>query len=242
MKDKMADKNKIKYGLTNVHFAELSFNAETQQYSYEKPVRFPGAVSLTLDPTGSKDPFYADDIVYSQTETNTGFEGDFEVARVIDAFKKQILGVKFDAAKKRWKVNADDVSKEFALLFEFSGDKSKTRYIFYRCSAGRPSVSGSTKEETATPETETLSLTAMPRENDHEIYNYVEPDSPDYNSWYDDVKEPDAAATTYTEEELNAMTLGELEAIALTWNIDVSEITTKAGLIEAILEAQQAAA
>lgn len=238
----MADKNKIKYGLTNVHFAKLTFDAQQQKYTYATPIRFPGAVSLSLDPTGSKEPFYADDIVYSQTETNTGLEGDFEVARVIDDFRKEILGATYDAVKKRWKVNADDISQEFALLFEFSGDKSKTRYVFYRCSADRPGVSGSTKEETATPETETLALTAMPRENDHEIYNWVEPDSPDYDTWYTEVKEPDAAVTTYTEEELNAMSLTELTAIAEVWDIDTSEITTKADLVAAILAAQKAAA
>ena len=49
----MADKNKIKYGLTNVHFAKLTFDAQQQKYTYGTPIRFPGAVSLSLDPTGS---------------------------------------------------------------------------------------------------------------------------------------------------------------------------------------------
>ena len=82
----------------------------------------------------------------------------------------------------------------------------------------------------------------MPRENDHEIYNWVEPDSPDYDTWYTEVKEPDAAVTTYTEEELNAMSLTELAAIAEVWDIDTSSITTKADLVAAILAAQEAAA
>lgn len=188
--NKMADKNKIKYGICNVYFSEIDTYDAKEGYTYKAPVKFPGAVSMSLSATGSNNPFYADNIVYTTSETNTGYEGDFEVAKVIDAFKKDILGVVFNETTKQWFESADAVSKEFALGFEFDGDVSKTRYWLYRCKAEKPDIASQTKEETADPQTETLALTIMPRENDHQVLTWAEPDGTNYATWFESVKQP----------------------------------------------------
>lgn len=243
----MADTNKIKYGLSNVHYAPITgyaLNEETgkYEYTYATPVKFPGAVNVSFSATGSNNPFYADNIVYTTSETNTGYEGDLEMAKIIDSFRKDILSERYDEVKKQWYESADAVTKEFALLFEFDGDVSKTRHCLYRCKTGRPDIAGSTKEETADPETETLNITVMPRENDHQVKTRCGVDGINYDNWYSAVSQPDDAVTTYTQEELEAMNLSELVAIAAIWSIDTDEITTKAALVTAILEAQEAAA
>ena len=53
--------NKVKFNLWNVHYAPLLTNT-TSSISYGKPIPIPGAVSLSLDPTGENSAFYADGI------------------------------------------------------------------------------------------------------------------------------------------------------------------------------------
>lgn len=60
--------------------------------------------------------------------------------------------------------NVSETAK-FTLLFEFDGDINAIRHVLYNCSASRPSIESETKDDTIEPGTETLSLTADPRED-----------------------------------------------------------------------------
>ena len=77
----MGNRNKVRYGLKNVHYALLS-SSEDGTVSYGKPVVWPGAVSIKFSAQGSQEPFYADDIKYYVTSSNTGYNGDLETALV----------------------------------------------------------------------------------------------------------------------------------------------------------------
>lgn len=150
--------NKIKFGLKNVHYAVATI-ASDGSATYATPVAFPGAVSLSMEPQGETTPFYADNVVYYTGITNTGYEGDLEMARFSDSFKKDVLGYIEDANGLLIEnVNAYPV--HFALMFQFEGDEKATRHVLYNCTVARPTTAGSTKNETVEPQTETATVRA----------------------------------------------------------------------------------
>ncbi len=153
------EKNKVKFGLNKVHYAKiLSFDDEGVP-TFAEPVRIPGAVSLSIDAEGEASNFYADDGVYYVLNNNSGYTGDLEIALVPLDFATDILGEKLDKNGVLTENNTAEVS-QFALLFEFSGDKNKIRHCLFCCSASRPATESSTIEDEKEVKTETLSLTA----------------------------------------------------------------------------------
>lgn len=156
--------NKVKYNLKNVHAAKLT-KGNDGTFTYATPRAIPGAVSISLEAEGESSPFYADGIVYFRSTSNNGYSGDLEIALIHEWFRTEILQEAKDANGVL--VERSDITQSvyFALLFEFDGDVNAIRHVLYNCAASRPSIESETKEETIEPGTETLSLTADPRED-----------------------------------------------------------------------------
>ena len=189
--------NKIKFGLKNVYYAVATIAADGTA-TYADPVRIPGAVNLSMDPQGNQTKFYADNIVYWTGVANNGYEGDLEIARVPESFEKDVLGVVVDN-KHVLVESADAPTIPFALLFQFEGDEKAVRHVMYNCTATRPNVEGSTKNENTEPQTETLSLTAATVYNSSLAQDIVKArtadntDTTTYNGWFESVYQPAAA-------------------------------------------------
>ena len=194
--------NKVKYNLKNVHAAKLTETVVegVTNYSYATPQAIPGAVSITLDAEGDSSPFYADGIVYFRTYANNGYSGDLEIALIPEWFRTEILKETLDTNGVLVEKADNTESVKFALLFEFDGDERAIRHVMYNCSASRPSIESSTKEETIEPGTETLSLTADPREDGLVKSRTGDTTSAEtYANWYQSVYVP-VVATAEPEE------------------------------------------
>lgn len=189
--------NKVKFGLKNVHVFPIEEESDTE-IKYGKVIKLPGAVNLSLNAEGEDNPFHADDVVYYNSYANNGYSGDLEIARITEEFTIEILGqVKDDNGALIESVN--DKMKNFAMAFEFQGDKNATRNILYKVSVGRPSEEHQTISDTKEPQTDTLSMTAMARISDGLLKARVVEGQAGYDTFYDKVYEPKITASAGSE-------------------------------------------
>ena len=198
------EKNKVKFGLNKVHYAKvMSFDDEGTP-TYATPVRIPGAVSLSIDANGEAENFYADNGVYYVINNNSGYEGDLEIALVTTEFATEILGEVLDNKGVLVETNTAEL-QQFALLFEFDGDKHHIRHVLYCCSASRPATESSTTEDSKEVKTETLSLTATSLNNGLvKARSCEQTDKSTYDAWYNKVYMPDFTATTQAKSTAKA--------------------------------------
>lgn len=188
--------NKIKYGIKNVYYAVATLAANNSA-TYDTPVALPGAVSLTLDPEGDNNIFYADNIAYYTSYANNGYSGSLELALIPDAFRKDVLG-EIEDSKDVLVEEQGAPSVHFALMFQFEGDEKATRHVMYNCVASRPTTSGNTKEAGIEPQTETINLTATSIYNSSLDKDIVKArtsgttDTTTYTGWFTAVYTPTA--------------------------------------------------
>lgn len=187
--DSMA--NKIRYGLENVHIAEIISTDINGVPTYGTPIPIKGAVNLDLTAQSTTNKFYADNTVYYTLTTNNGYEGTIEFALMPQEVRNIIFAEQADANG----VIADGgqaQGKEVALLFQFLGDVEETRLCLYKCKFALPDISAETIEDNATPQTETFKFTATAR-LDNGItrikVNNTSETATVYSTWFDAVPE-----------------------------------------------------
>lgn len=171
----MANNAKVFYGLSNVHYAILTETRDPDTgvvtSSYGTPKPWPGAVNISLDPSGNPTIFSADNSAYYTIANNRGYEGDFECAMIPDDVRLDTLGNKKDDKGMIVETDKDEVTY-FALMFEFETDKNPNRYVFYKtCLASRPTVASETVDVSSdiAVKTEKVSFKAVPQTSETEI-------------------------------------------------------------------------
>ena len=154
--------NKVHYALTNVYIATLEMDLETGTVTFGNPKRLLGAVSMDLSAQGDVIKLRADGMDYYVVNSNNGYQGDLNIARIPDWFRSDILGDTISATDKVLVETTTQEPKAFAMLFEFLGDVKGTRHVLYNCAASRPNIKGENKDNLKDPDIDTLSLTASP--------------------------------------------------------------------------------
>ena len=184
---------KIKYGLSNVHWAPLT-DENKLIYGEVKPL--PGAVNLSMSAEGDSNTFYADDIAYFTAQVNNGFTGDLEVALIPDDFKKEILGYEEDDATGMLLEVANAIAAPIALMFQFKTDEKARKVCLFKVTVGRPGAEHATKAESIEPQTDTIPITVTPiRKGDKEYTKGTSsPTSKNYEKFYEAVPVPGTPA------------------------------------------------
>lgn len=188
--------NKVKFGLCDVHISKITVNNDGT-FTYGTPFAIPGAVSLTLDAEGDEATFPADNNSrYFVSYANNGYSGSLEMAIFTEKFRTDILGETLDNNGALIEDATATVSP-FALGFRIDGDESNTKFWYYNCMASRPGVTGNTTEDTITPQTETMNITASQRPTDSRVRVSMTESNSNiavYGSFFDNVYE--ASITT----------------------------------------------
>ena len=190
--------NKVLYGLSQAAYAVATF-ATDGTVTYGTPVSLPGSVSLSLDAQGDLTTFRADNMDYWTSQSNTGYQGDYEIAKLPDSFYTDILKAINDTNGLNVEV-VDPDTTHFAFLFQVEGDKNAVRHVLYNCTAGRPSVAGSTTAESIEPNTQTVQITAHPIEFSTLTKAVIKARAEEtsastaYASWFSAVQTPAASA------------------------------------------------
>ena len=222
----MADK--VKFGIKNVHiFPITAVTLGVPTYGAVIPV--PGAVSFSLDAQGDISKFYADNIVYYQSANNNGYEGDLELARIPDEVLEKI----FKYAKDVNGVYCENAGTEFAsfaMTFEEDGDESGTQFVLYNCTATRPSRTLNTIEDSKTPTTQTLNVSAVPLASG-DVMGMTSDTTTDAvkNSWHSTVYLPTSTSLYLVEFNSNGGTPVQSQSVAAGAKVTEPADPTKEG-------------
>lgn len=150
--------NPVRYGLKNVHIALITTN-DAGDITYGKPMKWEGARSLSIDPEGDSETYFADDGAYVVTNANNGYSGTLTMAYMSDEIRKAVFG--YVDCGGILVENANAQPKEFALLAQFEEDSTQARRIWYRVAPGRPKFEANTKEDGISPDEEEIPVTMV---------------------------------------------------------------------------------
>lgn len=186
--------NKVLYGMSKCYIAKLT---ETDgEITYDTPFEMPGVVGLSPEPQGETTKHYADNIVYYIANSNQGYEGELVITLTPEEFFTKILGQTKDTNGAIIE-NANDKTARFALMFEGQGDKTARRWVYWDCTATRPTREHNTTEESIEVATESITITMSPRSTDNAIKCHIEPTEENkaiYDKFFTKVYEKDAEA------------------------------------------------
>lgn len=185
--------NKVEFGISELHVGTYTDDGNGN-ITLGSPYHQKGAVSFSPEEQSENNVFYADNVAYWSGYTGGTFEGDLEVAKFDDQFKKQFLGYKelTDGGLANVK---GAIKPNVYIAFQVEGDAESRRVIMFNCSLGGITREFSTIEDTKEPTTETIPVTVTgDNETGVSMASYVPTDA-----GYDDLFTSPAAPTLASE-------------------------------------------
>jgi len=159
----MSDSKGVRFGISNAHYALYTEGVDGALGTYATPVPMKGATALTLTPQGNTWTFYADNIAYETSSSNTGYEISLTVAVFGDQAKIDLIGYVADMNGVVYEA-ADAEPASCAFLWEFDGSKVKKRGLLYNVKFNRPTETGNTKTDSVDPDTDEMTGVAIGRD------------------------------------------------------------------------------
>ena len=189
---------KTKFNIKKLQFIPITAVDDKCTPTYGDAIKFPGAVSITLDPSGEATNVYADGIVYAIVSSASGYTGELEVIQLNKDILTKIFGYIEDANKNL--VEAVTSVKEFGLQFACdSEDGNEVYFTIYRASATKPNINLQTTEDAPTVNAESISLTisgiTIADGSKQVIKSYAEKGATNYATYFDSITVPTFTAS-----------------------------------------------
>lgn len=168
--------NKVEFGISNLHVG--TYKVTGGVVTLGTPYHQAGAVSFAPEESSEANNFYADNITYWSGYSGGSIEGDLEVAKFDDEFKKQFLGYVEPTAGGLAQVK-NATKPNVYIAFQVEGDAEARRIIMYNGSLGAIQREYATIEENKEPTTETISVTVTgDNATGLTVVSYVPTDTP----------------------------------------------------------------
>lgn len=149
--------NKVEFGLKNLYMGTYTVGTDGK-VTLGTPMRVPGAVSYSPEEKSELSTFHADDTGYYSSYSGGTIEGDLEVAKFTEEFKKEFLAYAELADGGIAQIKGAKKPNVYQ-IFEVDGDAEKRRIIMYNGTLGAIKREYKTKEGSNDPVTEKISTT-----------------------------------------------------------------------------------
>ena len=175
--------NKVLFGISNVHYAVMD-----DQGAWGTPVHVEGAENFAIQTGGgNNDTIYADNIAYWTRAGSGNKSGTLQMAKFPDSWFVDILGQTKDQTTGALLESPTDVAKNFAFMFEVSGDAGGMRVCWYKCSSTIPTYTAATNTDSITEANQSVDISATPTKvGDLTLTQAAcESGSAGYDTWFD---------------------------------------------------------
>ena len=185
-------KNKVEFGISNLHVGTYTDDGNGN-VTLGTPYHQKGAVSFSPEEQSENTNFYADNIAYWSGFSGGSFEGDLEVAKFDDQFKKNFLGYK--ATKDGGLALVKNAIKpKVYIAFQVEGDAESRRVIMYNAALGAIKREFKTIEDTKEPTTETLAVNVTGDNNSGISMASYTPNDAGYDNLFTNPQAPELAS------------------------------------------------